>query len=210
MSSELASVQYLFGIEILLSEFFVHETAVVDSGAKIGKGCRIWHWTHICAGARIGDNVSLGQNVFVGGKAYIGDNCKIQNNVSVYDNVRLEDGVFCGPGVVFTNVYNPRSAIKRKSDYLDTHVGYGVTLGANCTVICGISIGSFAFIGAGALVNKNVRPYALMVGVPARQIGWMSEFGEQLKLPINGNGRTKCANTGDLYVLENNCLSKVS
>lgn len=209
MSSELASVQYLFGIEIFLSDFFVHETAVVDSGAKIGKGCRIWHWTHICAGARVGDNVSLGQNVFVGGKAYIGDNCKIQNNVSVYDKVRLDDGVFCGPGVVFTNVYNPRSAIKRKSDYLDTHVGYGVTLGANCTVICGISIGSFAFIGAGALVNKNVRPYALMVGVPARQIGWMSEFGEQLKLPINGNGHTKCDNTGDQYVLENSYLRKV-
>ena len=196
-------------IETRLANFFLHETALVDKGAKIGKGCRIWHWTHVCSGAQIGDNVSLGQNVFVGGKVRIGDNCKIQNNVSVYDNVRLEDDVFCGPSVVFTNVYNPRSAIERKSQYLNTHVARGVTLGANCTIICGTSIGSYAFVGAGALVNKNVRPYALMVGVPARQIGWMSEFGEQLDLPINGNGRTKCDNTGDMYVLDNSCLSKV-
>ena len=203
-------MQLLLQTEKAVPDFFVHKTAVIDKGAKVGKGSRIWHWTHICSGAQIGANVSLGQNVFVGGKALIGNNCKIQNNVSVYDNVQLDDGVFCGPGVVFTNVYNPRSAINRKSDYRDTHVGHGVTLGANCTVICGISIGKFAFIGAGALVNKNVRPYALMVGVPARQIGWMSEFGEQLKLPINGNGETTCANTGDLYVLENNCLNKVN
>ena len=203
-------MKLLLQTEKAVPDFFVHKTAVIDKGAKVGKGSRIWHWTHICSGAQIGANVSLGQNVFVGGKALIGNNCKIQNNVSVYDNVQLDDGVFCGPGVVFINVYNPRSAINRKSDYRETHVGHGVTLGANCTVICGISIGKFAFIGAGALVNKNVRPYALMVGVPARQIGWMSEFGEQLKLPLNGNGETTCANTGDLYVLENNCLSKVS
>lgn len=195
--------------EKAVPDFFVHKTAVIDKGAKVGKGCRIWHWTHICSGAQIGANVSIGQNVFVGGKARIGNDCKIQNNVSVYDNVQLDDGVFCGPGVVFTNVYNPRSTINRKSDYRDTHVGHGVTLGANCTVICGISIGRFAFIGAGALVNKNVRPYALMVGVPARQIGWMSEFGEQLDLPINGNAQTICANTGNTYVLEDSYLSKL-
>ena len=203
-------MKLLLQTEKAVPDFFVHKTAVIDKGAKVGKGSRIWHWTHICSGAQIGANVSLGQNVFVGGKALIGNNCKIQNNVSVYDNVWLDDGVFCGPSVVFTNVYNPRSAINRKSDYTDTYVGQSATLGANCTLICGISIGSFAFVGAGALVNKNVRPYALVVGVPARQIGWMSEFGEQLDLPVNGNGRTKCDNTGDVYVLENGCLSKVS
>ena len=164
----------------------IHETAIVDTGAEIGEGSRIWHWSHVCSGAKIGKNVSLGQNVFVGNKVVIGDNCKVQNNVSVYDNVQLEEGVFCGPSMVFTNVYNPRSLINRKSEYQETIVKKGATLGANCTIVCGNIIGKYAFIGAGAVVNQDVKPFALMVGVPARQIGWMSEFGEQLNLPLKG------------------------
>ena len=163
---------------------FIHETAIVDPGATIGKGSRIWHWVHVCGGANIGKDVSLGQNVFVGNKVKVGDSCKVQNNVSIYDNVTLERGVFCGPSMVFTNVYNPRSLVERKAEYRDTLVCEGATLGANCTIVCGSTIGKFAFIGAGAVVNDNVKPYALMVGVPAKQIGWMSEFGEQLSLPI--------------------------
>ncbi|MGB6241423.1 MAG: UDP-2-acetamido-3-amino-2,3-dideoxy-D-glucuronate N-acetyltransferase [Castellaniella sp.] len=178
-----------------------HETAIVDPGAQIGEGSRIWHFVHVCGGARIGAGVSLGQNVFVGNKVVIGDRCKIQNNVSVYDNVTLEEGVFCGPSMVFTNVYNPRSLIERKSEYRDTLVKKGATLGANCTVVCGVTIGEFAFIGAGAVVNKDVKPYALMVGVPARQIGWMSEHGEQLDLPLTGDGEAICTHTGATYRL---------
>ncbi len=159
--------------------YTVHPSAIVDDGAQIGEGSRVWHFAHVCAGARIGKGVSLGQNVFVGNKVVIGDQCKVQNNVSVYDNVTLEEGVFCGPSMVFTNVYNPRSLIERKSEYRDTLVKRGATLGANCTIVCGTTIGEFAFIGAGAVINKDVKPYALMVGVPARQIGWMSEYGEQ-------------------------------
>lgn len=179
----------------------VHETAIVDEGAQIGEGSRIWHFVHVCGGAKIGKNVSLGQNVFIGNKVTIGDNCKIQNNVSVYDNVHLEEGVFCGPSMVFTNVYNPRSMIERKSEYRDTLVKKGATLGANCTIVCGVTIGEYAFIGAGAVVNKNVPAYALMVGVPARQIGWMSEFGEQLELPLEGHAEVVCPHTGSIYQL---------
>lgn len=185
----------------------IHETAIVDEGAQIGSGTRIWHWVHVCAGAKIGSNVSLGQNVFVGNKAIIGDRCKIQNNVSVYDNVMLEDGVFCGPSMVFTNVYNPRSLIERKEEYRDTVVKKGATLGANCTIVCGITIGAFAFISAGSVVNKDVPPYALMVGVPARQIGWMSEYGKQLDLPLEGNAQTTCEHTGKKYQLNNSEVS---
>ena len=166
--------------------FYQHPSAIIDDGAQIGSGSRVWHFAHICGGARIGEGVSLGQNVFVGNKVSIGDNCKVQNNVSVYDNVTLEEGVFCGPSMVFTNVYNPRSLIERKDQYRDTHVKKGATLGANCTIVCGVTIGEFAFVGAGAVINKDVPAYALMVGVPARQIGWMSEFGEQLALPVSG------------------------
>lgn len=166
--------------------YFKHETAIIDDGAQIGEGSRVWHWAHVCAGAKIGRGVSLGQNVFVGNEVIIGDNCKIQNNVSVYDNVYLEEGVFCGPSMVFTNVYNPRSLIERKDQYRDTLVKKGATLGANCTIVCGITIGEFAFIGAGSVVNKDVKPFALMVGVPARQIGWMSMYGERLELPLRG------------------------
>ncbi len=193
-----------------MHEVKIHETAIVDAGAKIGKGSSIWHWTHICAGAKIGKNVSLGQNVFVGNKVSIGDNCKIQNNVSVYDNVKLEEGVFCGPSMVFTNVYNPRSLINRKSEYQETIVKKGATLGANCTIVCGNIIGQYAFIGAGAVVNKDVKPFALMVGVPARQIGWMSAFGEQLNLSLSGKENAKCKHTGDTYVLIGNSVERVT
>lgn len=188
--------------------YYQHPSAIVDEGAQIGEGSRVWHFVHVCGGARIGEGVSLGQNVFVGNKVVIGDRCKIQNNVSVYDNVTLEEGVFCGPSMVFTNVYNPRSLIERKDQYRDTVVRRGATLGANCTIVCGITIGEFAFVGAGAVVNKDVPAYALMVGVPARQIGWMSEFGEQLALPVKGDGEAMCPQTGDRYVLRNGTLSK--
>jgi UDP-2-acetamido-3-amino-2,3-dideoxy-glucuronate N-acetyltransferase len=181
--------------------YTVHPTAIVDEGARIGDGSRIWHWVHVSSGAMIGRNCSLGQNVYVGNRVVIGDNVKIQNNVSVYDNVTLEDDVFCGPSMVFTNVYNPRSAIERKSQYRDTLVRKGATLGANCTIVCGVKIGRYAFVGAGALVNRDVADHALVVGVPARQIGWMSCFGEQLDLPLTGNARTHCIHTGDVYEL---------
>lgn len=188
--------------------YYRHETAILDEGAQIGEGSRIWHFVHVCGGARIGRNVSLGQNVFVGNKVVIGDACKIQNNVSVYDNVTLEDGVFCGPSMVFTNVYNPRSLVERKNDYRDTLVKRGATLGANCTIVCGVTIGEFAFVGAGAVINKDVPAYALVVGVPACQIGWMSEHGERLDLPPNGSGRATCGHTGAVYTLNNGHLIK--
>ncbi|AXS82523.1 UDP-2-acetamido-3-amino-2,3-dideoxy-D-glucuronate N-acetyltransferase [Marinobacter sp. Arc7-DN-1] len=186
----------------------IHPSAIVDEGAQIGEGSRVWHFVHVCGGARVGKNVSMGQNVFVGNKVTIGDNCKIQNNVSLYDNVHLEEGVFCGPSMVFTNVYNPRSLIERKSEYRDTLVKKGATLGANCTIVCGVTIGEYAFVGAGAVVNKDVPAYALMVGVPARQIGWMSEFGEQLDLSVQGEGETICPHTGSRYVLKDNQVTK--
>jgi len=186
----------------------VHSSAIVDEGAQIGEGSRVWHFVHVCGGARIGKNVSMGQGVFVGNKVTIGDNCKIQNNVSVYDNVHLEEGVFCGPSMVFTNVYNPRSLIERKSEYRETLVKKGATLGANCTVVCGVTINEYAFVGAGAVINKDVPAYALMVGVPAKQIGWMSEFGEQIDLPLTGKAESICSHTGTRYLLEGNKVSK--
>lgn len=181
----------------------VHSTAIIDPGAQIGEGTRIWHWVHVCEEAKIGKNCSLGQNVFVGNKVIIGNNVKIQNNVSVYDNVTLEDDVFCGPSMVFTNVYNPRAAIERKHEYRNTLIKKGATLGANCTIVCGVTIGEYAFVGAGAVVNKNIPAYALMIGVPARQIGWISEFGERLDLPLIGNSQVVCPHTKQQYVLEN-------
>lgn len=186
----------------------IHPSAIVDAGAQIGAGSRVWHFVHVCAGAQIGQGVSLGQNVFVGNQVVIGDHCKVQNNVSVYDNVTLEEGVFCGPSMVFTNVYNPRSLIERKNEYRNTWVKKGATLGANCTIVCGVTIGAYAFVGAGAVINKDVPDYALMVGVPARQIGWMSEFGEQLDLPLTGHGQTACQHTGAVYTLQNGAVSK--
>jgi UDP-2-acetamido-3-amino-2,3-dideoxy-glucuronate N-acetyltransferase len=188
---------------------FQHSSAIVDDGAQIGEGSRIWHFVHVCGGAKIGRGVSLGQSVFVGNRVTIGDHCKIQNNVSVYDNVTLEEGVFCGPSMVFTNVHNPRALVERKDQYRDTVVRRGATLGANCTIVCGINVGEFAFVGAGAVVNKDVKPFALMVGVPARQIGWMSEFGEQIPLPIEGSGEYTCPHTKDRYRLSGKNLAKL-
>jgi UDP-2-acetamido-3-amino-2,3-dideoxy-glucuronate N-acetyltransferase len=185
----------------------IHPTAIVDSGATIGDGTRIWHWVHICAGARIGAGCSLGQNVFVGNRVVIGSNVKIQNNVSVYDNVTLQDDVFCGPSMVFTNVYNPRSAVSRRDEYRDTLVRRGATLGANCTIVCGTIVGEHAFVGAGAVVNRDVAPYALVVGVPGRQIGWMSRFGRRLDLPLQGDGCAHCDQSGEAYVLRDGVLA---
>lgn len=186
----------------------IHETAIIDDGAEIGEGTRIWHWTHVCSGAKIGKMVSLGQNVFVGNKVIIGDYCKIQNNVSLYDNVILEDGVFCGPSMVFTNVYNPRALIERKNEYRDTLVKRGATLGANCTIVCGVTVGEYAFIGAGAVINKNVPAFALMLGVPAKHIGWMSDYGEQIPLPKQGEGKYTCPHTGQIYILKKDQLKR--
>ena len=186
-----------------------HESAIVDEGATIGEGTKIWHFSHVCSGSVIGNACSLGQNVFVGNQVVIGNNCKIQNNVSVYDNVILEDDVFCGPSMVFTNVYNPRSAVSRKNEYRDTLVGQGATLGANCTIVCGVTIGRYAFIGAGAVVNKDVPDYALMVGLPARQIGWMSEYGEQLDLPLSGHEEAQCPHTQQRYRLNERKLVQI-
>lgn len=188
----------------------IHPSAIVDDGAQLGDGCRVWHFVHISAGARIGQRCSFGQNVFVGNDVLIGDNVKIQNNVSVYDAVTLEDDVFCGPSMVFTNVYNPRAAVVRKDEYRRTLVRRGATLGANCTIVCGVTIGAYAFVGAGAVVNRDVPDFALMLGVPARQAGWMSRFGERLDLPLQGPGEAVCPHTGDRYRLDGDHLQLLS
>jgi UDP-2-acetamido-3-amino-2,3-dideoxy-glucuronate N-acetyltransferase len=185
-------------------KYFKHKTTVIDKLTVIGDGTKIWHFSHISEGANIGKNVVIGQNVFIGKGVIIGDGCKIQNNVSVYEGVTLEDGVFCGPACVFTNVHNPRSAIVRKNEYKKTLISRGVTLGANCTIICGVTIGAFGFIGAGAVISKNVPSYALMVGVPAKQVGWMSQYGEKLDLPLTGNAKTICQYTRQQYQLQGN------
>ncbi|MEO8924557.1 MAG: acyltransferase [Caldimonas sp.] len=180
----------------------IHPSAIVDEGAKVGAGTKVWHFTHISAGARIGSHCSIGQGVYVGGQAVIGDRVKVQNNVSVYDGVTLEDDVFCGPSVVFTNVYNPRAEVTRKHEYRSTRVRRGATLGANCTVVCGITIGEYAFIGAGAVVNRDVPDFALMVGVPARQVGWLSRHGERLDLLLDASdAEAVCPLTGEHYRL---------
>jgi UDP-2-acetamido-3-amino-2,3-dideoxy-glucuronate N-acetyltransferase len=179
----------------------IHPSAIVDEGAQLGEGTRVWHFAHVCAGARIGARCSLGQGVYVGNDVAIGDNVKIQNNVSVYDAVTLEDDVFCGPSMVFTNVYNPRSAVTRKNEYRRTLVRRGATLGANCTIVCGNTVGRHAFVGAGAVVNRDVPDFALMVGVPARQIGWVSRHGERLALPLTGDAEAACPATCERYVL---------
>jgi UDP-2-acetamido-3-amino-2,3-dideoxy-glucuronate N-acetyltransferase len=190
-----------------VSDYYRHESAIVDEGAEIGAESRVWHFVHVCAGARIGRGVSLGQNVFIGNRVAIGDHCKIQNNVSVYDGVTLEEGVFCGPSMVFTNVYNPRSLVERKDEYRPTLVRRGATLGANCTIVCGTTIGEFAFVAAGAVINRDVKAHALMAGVPARQIGWMSRHGERIDLPVLGSGDASCPATGTPYRLVDGELS---
>ena len=184
-----------------MSEPFVHPTAIVDEGALIGAGTRIWHWTHVCSGARIGDGCSLGQNVYVAPTVVIGDRCKIQNHVSLYDGVILEEEVFCGPSMVFTNVVNPRSAVERKAEYQPTRVGRGATIGANATIVCGNDIGAHAFVAAGSVVTHDVPAFALVAGVPARQVGWMSRHGERLDLPLVGDGEARCPATGERYRL---------
>ena len=188
----------------------IHPTAIVDDGAQIGDGTRVWHWVHVSGGARIGEGCSLGQGVFVGNDVVIGRNVKIQNNVSVYDAVTLEDDVFCGPSMVFTNVHNPRSAVVRKHEYRRTLVCRGATLGANCTVVCGHTVGEYAFVGAGAVVSRDVPPFALVVGVPARVVGWMSRHGERLSLPLSGEAEALCPATGNRYRLQGRLCSMVS
>lgn len=189
--------------------YFAHESAIIDAGSTIGKGSRIWHFVHVSSGAVLGADVSLGQGVYVASRAVIGDRCKIQNNVSVFDDVTLESDVFCGPSVVFTNVYNPRAKISRKDEYLPTLVRSGATLGANSTIVCGVEIGKYAFVGAGAVVTKDVRCYALVVGVPAQQVGWMSEYGERLSLPLEGSGEAVCAKSLERYRLQNDKVFKI-
>jgi len=187
--------------------YTAHPTAIVDEGAQIGDDTRVWHWVHISAGARIGERCSFGQNVFVGNDVVIGNNVKVQNNVSIYDAVTLEDDVFCGPSMVFTNVYNPRSAVTRKAEYRKTVVKKGATLGANCTIVCGVTVGEYAFVAAGAVINRDVKPYALMAGVPAKQIGWMSQHGEKLNLAVTGDGEATCPHTGMHYVMASSSVS---
>jgi UDP-2-acetamido-3-amino-2,3-dideoxy-glucuronate N-acetyltransferase len=183
--------------------YYRHETAIIDEGAVIGEGSRIWHFVHVSKEARIGRSVVLGQNVFVADGAQVGDGCKVQNNVSIYDGVVLEEEVFCGPSMVFTNVMNPRAAIERKNEFRSTRVRRGATLGANCTIVCGSSVGRYALVGAGAVVTRDVKDFALVTGVPARQIGWVSRSGERLELPLDGDGEARCPATGERYVVEN-------
>ncbi len=185
----------------------IHSSAFVDEGAQLGDGCRVWHFAHICAGARIGSGCSFGQGVYVGNDVLIGDNVKVQNNVSVYDAVTLEDDVFCGPSMVFTNVVNPRAAVVRKSEYRRTLVKRGATLGANCTLVCGVTVGEYAFVGAGAAVSRDVPAYALMLGMPARRVGWMSRHGERLELPASGQAEAVCPATAERYRLDGDSVS---
>ncbi|MEO5772683.1 MAG: acyltransferase [Sphingomicrobium sp.] len=193
-----------------MSGYYKHDSAIIDEGAQIGEGSRVWHFSHVCAGARVGARVSLGQNVFVANQVVIGDRCKIQNNVSIYDGVTLEEGVFCGPSMVFTNVHNPRALIERKDEYRPTFVRRGATLGANCTIVCGVTIGEFAFVGAGAVVTRDVKPYAMIAGVPGRQIGWMGEAGDRLDLPLSGDGEATSALSGSRYRLAGGLLRPIN
>lgn len=191
-----------------MADYFAHETAIVDEGCLIGDGTKIWHFSHIMSGCTIGEGCNIGQNVVISPDVVLGNGCKVQNNVSIYTGVICEDDVFLGPSMVFTNVTNPRSAVNRKSEYRKTVVGKGATIGANATIVCGHDIGAYAFIGAGAVVTKTVKPYALVVGNPARQMGWMSEYGHQLK--FNSEGVAVCPESGDRYLLENGEVRKIA
>jgi UDP-2-acetamido-3-amino-2,3-dideoxy-glucuronate N-acetyltransferase len=188
-------------------DYFAHETAVIDAGCTIGKGTKIWHFSHVMSNCSLGENCNLGQNVVVSPEVILGNNVKVQNNVSIYTGVTCEDDVFLGPSMVFTNVLNPRSAINRRGEYLKTTVKRGVSIGANATIVCGHDIGEYAFIGAGAVVTKTILPYALMVGNPARQMGWMSEFGH--RLIFDNNGFAICPESNDKYELKNNQVQKL-
>jgi len=190
------------------SLFFAHETAVIDEGCQIGEGTKIWHFSHIMSGCKLGTNCNIGQNVVISPGVILGNNVKVQNNVSVYTGVTCEDDVFLGPSCVFTNVINPRSAVNRKNEYAPTHVGKGATIGANATIVCGIEIGDYAFIGAGAVVTKNVLPYALVIGNPANQKGWMSEFGH--KLNFDAQGKAICPESNNVYELKNGTVTKLT
>lgn len=183
-----------------MNDFYKHDTAIIDEGVEIGSNTKIWHWVHVMAGAKIGSKCVLGQNVFVGSKAVLGNNVRVQNNVSIYDEVILEDDVFCGPSMVFTNVINPRSSIERKDEYKKTIVKKGASIGANATIICGNEIGEYAFIGAGSVITKPVNAYALVVGNPGKQIGWVSEAG--IRLQFNDEGIAECTETGETYSLK--------
>lgn len=189
------------------TNIFIHETSIIDENVKIGNNTKIWHWSHVSEGAEIGENCTIGQNVFIGKNVKIGNNCKIQNNVSVFQNVVLEDDVFCGPSMVFTNVLNPRAAIERKDAFRDTIVKRGVSIGANATIICGNTLGAYSMIGAGAVVSKSTKDFSLLIGIPAKQIGWISAYGERLDLPLSGNGEYICSNQNVKYILEENILS---
>ena len=191
-----------------MMDYFAHETAVVDAGCKIGEGTKIWHFSHIMPNCILGENCNIGQNVVVSPDVILGKNVKVQNNVSIYTGVVCEDDVFLGPSMVFTNVMNPRSAVNRKNEYLKTIVRKGASIGANATIVCGHDIGEYAFIGAGAVVTKTVAPYALMVGNPARQLGWMSEYGQRLE--FSNEGFARCSESQELYKLENNKVVKIS
>jgi len=193
-----------------MAKYFVHPTAVIDEGARIGAGSKVWHFVHVSTDSQVGIDCTLGQNVYVGNQVVIGDRVRIQNNVSVFEGVVLESEVFCGPSMVFTNVLNPRAALEKKDQFLETRVKRGASLGANCTIICGVTIGKFAFVGAGAVVTKNVPDYALMVGVPATQVGWVSEYGERLDLPVDGQGTAACSHTGLEYILSDRVLKRIS
>jgi UDP-2-acetamido-3-amino-2,3-dideoxy-glucuronate N-acetyltransferase len=188
-------------------EYFAHETAVIDDNCKIGKGTKIWHFSHIMSDCEIGENCNIGQNVVVSPQVILGKNVKVQNNVSIYTGVICEDDVFLGPSMVFTNVINPRSVVNRKNSFIRTHVKHGVSIGANATIVCGVTLGEFCFIGAGAVVIKDVKPYALVVGNPSRQVGWMSEFGQ--RLDFNQEGFAECSESGNKYKLLNGLVSKV-
>jgi len=190
-------------------KYYAHPSAVIDDGVDIGDDCRIYHFSHVLTGSEIGSQTNIGQNVVIGPNVSIGSGCKIQNNVSVYEGVTLKDHVFCGPSMVFTNVMNPRSEISRKDEFCRTIVRNGVTFGANCTIVGGIEIGEYAFIGAGAVVTDDVAPFALMVGNPARQVGWVSAFGKKMDLPLEGDGEYNCPHTDKRYILKDSRVSMV-